>query len=157
MVPELRGFALVFRSTHHLFDRALEGLDDAQARERRDGANPILWIAAHVVAVRLSFLRGLGGALDVPWAAQFPRGGKLEDVTDWPALAEVRARWHEVHEEFAARLETLTSAELSAATAIPGLDKTLLGAIGLSALHDAYHVGQLAAARRHYGLDRLVG
>jgi hypothetical protein len=36
-------------------------------------------------------------------------------------------------------------------------DGTLLGAVGLAAVHEAYHLGQLAAARRRYGLGRIVG
>ena len=58
---------------------------------------------------------------------------------------------------YMAALESITPAVLAAETRIPGLDKTLLGAIGLAALHDSYHVGQIAAARRLHGLDRIVG
>ena len=157
MIPEMHGYALIFNSSHRLLRRALDGLTQEQAMERRDGANPILWIAAHVVAIRASFTRGLGGSVDVPWAKQFPRGGELEDVTAWPDLADVRAKWDDVHAAFMERLETLTPEQLAAETPLPGLDKTLLGAIGLAALHDAYHVGQLGAARRLHGLDRVVG
>jgi len=157
MVPELKGFAITFRTSHQLFRRSLEGLTDEQAHERHEGANPILWIAAHVVAVRASFARGFGATLDVPWASQFPRGGTVESVTTWPALADVLATWDTVHAAFMERLETLTSEQLAAATKIPGLDDTLLGAVALAMLHDSYHVGQIAAARRRYGLSRVVG
>jgi uncharacterized damage-inducible protein DinB len=157
MTPELRGLAATFRTTHQLFHKALEGLTSEQAAARPGGANPILWIAAHVVSIRASFATGLGANAAVPWAQQFPRGGKLEDVTEWPALAEVRARWDEVHAAFMGAIEPLTSEALAAETKVPGLDKTLLGAIALAALHDSYHVGQIAAARRLHGLDRIVG
>jgi hypothetical protein len=40
---------------------------------------------------------------------------------------------------------------------LPKILTLALGALGLAALHDSYHVGQLAMARRRYGLDRLVG
>jgi hypothetical protein len=140
-----------------LLHRSLAGLTPEQALARPGGANPIVWIAAHVVAVRAGFAKGLGAPVDVPWAEQFPRGGKLEDVTEWPALVDVLAYWDEVHAVFMAALESLTPAALAAETKIPGLDKTLLGAIGLAALHDSYHVGQIGAARRLHGLDRIVG
>ena len=157
MVPELQGLALMFRSTHALVHRSLEGLTPEQALARPGGANPILWIAAHVVSVRAGFATGIGPHVALPWAKQFPRGGEVGGVTDWPSLAEVRARWDEVHAAFMAALERLTAAERAAPTPIPGLDRTLLGAIALAALHDSYHVGQLAAARRTHGLDRIVG
>ncbi len=157
MVPELKGFALTFRTSHQLFRRALDGLTDEQAREAHPGANPIAWIAAHVVSTRASFARGLGATLDIPWASQFPRGGAVENVTTWPTLAEVLATWDTVHAAFMERLEALTSEQLAASTKIPGLDDTLLGAMALAMLHDSYHVGQISAARRRYGLSRVVG
>lgn len=157
MAPELQGFVPIFRATHGMFHKALEGLTEAQARERNGGANPILWIAAHVVSVRSSFLRGFGGSVEIPWAKQFPRGGRLEDVTEWPTLAEVKRAWDEVHPAFMARLEAMSSEALAAETPIPSLSGTLLGCVGLAAVHDAYHVGQLGMARRSHGLERIVG
>ena len=157
MTPELKGHALMFRTSHALMHKALEGLTPEQAMERRGDANPILWVAAHIVAVRASFTKGLGGSVDVPWGKQFPRGGSVADVSEWPALADVRAKWDEVHAAFMAQLETLTSAQGAAETPVPGLDGTVLGVVSLAAIHDAYHVGQLGAARRAYGLERIVG
>jgi hypothetical protein len=157
MIPELSSCALVFATTHRLFHKALEGLTPEQALERRDGANPILWIAAHVVVVRASFSKGIGAPVDVPWGKPFARGAEVKEVLAWPTLAGVRDKWDEVHATFLAQLETLTSEQVAANTAVPGLDGTLLGALSLAAVHDAYHIGQLAAARRLHGLDRVVG
>jgi len=157
MIAELQGYAAFFKSTHGLMLRSIDGLSEAQALERPDGANPLLWIAAHMVSVRCSIAKALGANVDVPWASQFPRGGEVANVTTWPSLADVRARWDEVHAAFMVRLESLTSAEVAAATPAPSLDRTVLGTVGLGALHDAYHVGQLAAGRRRHGMDRLVG
>ncbi len=157
MIPELQGYALMYRTTHALFHKALEGLTPGQALERRDGANPILWIAAHTVAVRASFSKGIGAPAELSWDKSFARGAEVKDVAAWPTLADVRAKWDEVHATFLAQVETLTSEQVGAKTQAPGLDGTLLGTLGLAAIHDAYHVGQLAAARRLHGLDRVVG
>jgi uncharacterized damage-inducible protein DinB len=157
MIPELRGYGLILRTTHQLFHRALEGITPEQALERRHGANSILWIAGHIVTVRSSFLQSIGGAVDVPWAKHFLRGGEVKDEAHWPSLDEARAKWDEVHTAFIPQLETLTATQVTATTEAPGLDKTLLGTLGLATLHDSYHVGQLAAARRLYGLERIVG
>lgn len=157
MIPELKGYATVFATTHRMFHKALEGLTPEQAMEQRDGANPILWVAAHTVAVRASLSRGLGAPVDLPWGKSFARGAEVKDVATWPSLTEVRAKWDEVHAAFLAKVEALTSEQVAATTPIPGLDGTLLGAVGLAAVHDAYHIGQLAAARRLHGLDRVVG
>jgi len=157
VIPELHGYALLYRTTHRLFHRALDGLAPEQSLARPQGGNPILWIAGHVVTVRAGFAAALGAPVDVPWARHFPRGGEVRDEAEWPTLGEIRAKWDEVHDAFMARLEGIDAAALAAETTTPGLDRTLLGALGLAALHDAYHVGQLAAARRRHGLDRLVG
>ncbi len=158
MIAELQGYALLWRSSHRLFHRALKGVSPAQAAERpAGGGNSVLWIAAHVVSVRHQYARALGATLEVPWTAQFPRGGSPGAVTEWPALEEVRARWDEVHAAFMARIEALTADRLAEKTTLHGLDDTLLGALGLAALHDLYHVGQLGAARARLGLDRMVG
>ena len=157
MIPELKGYAVVFATTHGLFHKALEGLTPEQAMERHDGANPILWVAAHTVAVRAGFSKGLGAPVDLPWGKSFARGAEVKDVTAWPTLTEVRAKWDEVHAAFLARVVALSSEEVAATTQAPGLDGTLLGTVGLAAIHDAYHIGQLAAARRLHGLDRVVG
>ncbi len=157
MIPELQGYALIFRSTHRLFQRALDGITAEQALERRDGANPVMWIAGHVVTVRAGFLRKLGAPVDVPWGKHFQRGGEVKDEASWPSLAEVLSKWDQVHAAFMAGLETVTAEQLAAPVQAVGLDNTLLGVIGLAAVHDSYHVGQLAEARRRYGLERLVG
>jgi uncharacterized damage-inducible protein DinB len=157
VIPELQGFALIHRSTHRLLHRALEGITPEQAAAPRPGTNTILWIACHVVSVRAGFLRGLGGPAGPSWTKQFPRGGDPAAVTEWPSLEQLRATWDEVHAAYVERLEALTAAEVAAATKIPGLDDTLMGALGLAALHDCYHVGQIAMARRSLGFDRLVG
>ena len=157
MIPELQGYALIFRSTHGLFHRALDGITPEQALDRPNGANPMLFIAGHIVTVRASFMMVIGGSVEVPWSSHFRRGSEIKNQDQWPSLTEVRAKWEEVHKEFMSQLETVTSEQLSSPTESPGLDNTVLGTLGLAALHDSYHVGQLAAARRRYGLERIVG
>lgn len=157
MIPELQGFVPMFRANHGLLHKSLEGLTEMQAMEHAGSSNPILWIAAHVVTVRCMIAQALGAKVEVPWGGQFPRGGRVEDVKSWPTLAEVRAKWDEAHPAFMAALERLTSEQVHAKTALPGLSDDVLGVVALGALHDAYHVGQLGAARRRFALDRLVG
>ena len=157
MIPELQSIALLLRANHALFRRALQGIDEAKAREPMGTANPPLWIAAHLVAVRSQFVRALGGTVDVPWAGLFPRGGEVANPEQWPSLAEILARADETHAALIQCAESCTVERLAERSGVLGLDKTVHGAFGLAVFHEAYHLGQLALGRRHQGLDRLVG
>lgn len=157
MIPELRGYELIFRTADSLFLRALDGMTDESARRKPAATNSPMWIAAHMVVTRSLFLGALGGKADVPWAKYFQRGGEHGDSAGWPTLAEVRACWSDVHAAFMAQLEKQTMDGLKAETQVPGLEPTLFGVVGLAAVHDTYHLGQLAMCRRELGLDRLVG
>lgn len=157
MIAELRGYALVFQSTHRLFLRAIDGVTDEQAMNRPATGNSFLWIAAHIVGVRGSFANAVGCDVVVPFARQFPRGGDPAAVTEWPTLEQLRESWNAVHAAFMNQLEHMTSEQVAAETRFPGLEPTILGVLGLATVHDAYHLGQLGEARRRLGLDRLVG
>ncbi len=157
MIPELKGYELIFRTSDALFLRALDGMTDDGARRKPEHTNSPMWIAAHMVVTRALFLGALGGKVEVEWAKHFQRGGPHGDTAGWPTLADVRAKWSEVHAAFLAALEKQTMEGLKAETPVPGLEPTLFGVVGLAAVHDTYHLGQLAMCRRELGLDRLVG
>lgn len=157
MIPALQGFEIILNTTHRLFLKALVDMDPEQAKLSLHGENPPLWIAAHTVTVRASYLKGLGGAIDVPWGGLFPRGGEVGDTGAWPSLAEVIAKWEEVHPALMARHEALTAEDVNQTSTMIGIGGTLLGALSLMVLHETYHVGQLGLLRPRRGLDRLVG
>lgn len=157
MTPELQGFAYVFRTTHGMLHRALEGLTDEQAREPGDGTNAVIWVAAHMVTERARFAQVLGAAIEAPWEKRYVRGYAPASIAEWPTIAEVRAKWDEIHAAFTAALESKSSADALAKSRAPGLADDLLGVVALAALHDSYHIGQIGSARRHFGLPGIVG
>ncbi|MFN8586715.1 MAG: DinB family protein [Candidatus Eisenbacteria bacterium] len=157
MIPELRGYELIFRTSDALFLRALDGMTDESARRKPGNMNSPMWIAAHMTVTRGLFLGAIGGKVDIAWAKHFQRGGEHGDGAGWPSLADVRAKWSEVHAAFMAALERQTMDGLKVETPVPGLEPTLFGVVGLAAVHDSYHLGQLAMCRRELGLERLVG
>jgi uncharacterized damage-inducible protein DinB len=59
-----------------------------------------------------------------------------------------------------ARLATITDEELSGAPSftvkVDGADETVGGIVSFVALHEAYHIGQLAYVTRLLGGERLI-
>ncbi len=159
MEPELARIAQLYATASRLFPRALDGVADAHLRERPvDGGNPMHWIAGHATGVRARLAARIGAGLPPAWTPVFARGGTNDNEPEWPPIETILAAWSEVSQSLANRFERMTADELRAPAApSPGLDDTLLGAIGLVAFHDAYHIGQLGHLRARYGYARLVG
>ncbi|MBI5837259.1 MAG: DinB family protein [Candidatus Eisenbacteria bacterium] len=142
-----------------LFHRALEGVTEEEARIRPgDDSNPMLWMAGHLVTTRVYLAKLVGVERPLPWNGTFARSAALDMSLQLPALAEVCAAWDDISAALAARFEQLTDAELKGpAGEFPSLDQTVRGALAMAALHDSYHVGQMAFVRKFLGHGRLVG
>ncbi len=160
MNPRLVPFAALLRSSDTLFERCLSDLDREQGLTRFAGqANPPLWIAAHLASSRygLGLLIGLGHPR--PWGERFNRGSELGELATIPGADEIRAAWTRVSEALRPRLAELSDADLDAPSPrkLPIDDPSVLGAIAFLVFHEAYHIGQLALARKALGMGSLVG
>ena len=142
-----------------LFTRALEGVTAGEALRRPcEDTNPLLWIAAHLVTTRCYLGKVVGLDCEVPWGARFARSAALDLSAGLPPVEEVLAKWNEISAALAVRFEQLGEAELAAsAGGFPSVDQTARGALAMAALHDSYHVGQMAYLRKALGHGRLVG
>ena len=122
--------------------------------------NPPLWIAGHIVHVRVSMLRLLGDGIDTGWGDVFARGAALDDASKYPGKADVLRVHDDVATRIMTRLASLTAEDLAreATTGpkLPGI-KNVGDQLGFFALHDSYHVGQLGYIRKAFGLAGLVG
>jgi uncharacterized protein YndB with AHSA1/START domain len=154
--------SFVFAANSALIVRAFDGLGDDRLWHRpTPHNNPPLWIAGHIVHVRGSMLRLLGGdPLDTGWGDLFAGGAALDDPAKYPGKADVLRVHEEVAKRIVARLGALTAADLAREATIgpkpPGV-KTVGDQLGFFALHDSYHVGQLGFIRKALGLSALVG
>lgn len=144
-----------------LIAKALEGLDaDELVRQPGDGSNPILWVAAHVVATRGGLLAMLGASWAAPaWTADFTRGRARPDAAAYPPAAEVLATLTATNGALAAALDAYPAEQWSAPSprSWPVADKSMRGTIAFFVFHEAYHVGQIAYLRRWLGRPGLVG
>jgi uncharacterized protein YndB with AHSA1/START domain len=153
--------AFVFATNTALVVRAFEGVSDDRLWDRPTSQNnPPLWIAGHLVHVRVGMLRLLGDSIDTGWGERFARGAALDDRSKYPTKAEVLRVHDDVAQRIMVRLAGLTAEDLAREATggprPPGV-KTIGDQLGFFALHDSYHVGQLGYIRKAFGLPGLVG
>ena len=143
-----------------LVERAIRDFSDEEAAQRIEGnSNCMLWLFAHLTAVRCSLAGMLGVHKDVSWREYFGKGSPGDDFSKYPTLAEVRQVWQEITPLLFEALENAGEEQLSAPAPrdFPIPDKSMRGAILFLAFHESYHVGQMSYLRKCLGKDGLVG
>lgn len=152
--PRVAPLAAILDLNTDLLLNCLEGLSDAEARERLPGGgNSVTFLAAHLTDTRHFLSARLGRPLDNPVARYLAEARGFEDIREWPALDEIRVAWRAVAAHLQGVLAALTPDELQRPNVhrFPLADTTQLGLIAFLAQHDSYHVGQVAFLRRQLG------
>lgn len=161
MDPIAASHAQLLPATATLIRRAIDGVsDDDLHRAPEPGGNSMLWIVAHLVAMRIGVFGMLGATMPRPeWAASFVRGSGAPPREAYPAPEALLALLDQTALVLAARLDAMTDAEWSAPAPrkLPVGDGSMRGALVFAAFHEAYHVGQLAYLRKWLGHGGLVG
>lgn len=151
--------ATIFSFNDNFVLRALEGLTHEELwRAPTSHNNTLLWVAGHVVQTRAMVLQMLGEPVETGWGNLFDRGSKIGDAKQYPSGPEVASVMRDVSPRLRAALSALSEEHLSrpASLPIPGI-KTLEDELAFFALHDSYHVGQLAYIRKGLGYPGLAG
>jgi uncharacterized damage-inducible protein DinB len=151
--------AMIFAINDDLVFRALEGLTHSELwHAPTDRNNPMLWVAGHVVQTRAVVLRLLGEPVETGWGDLFDRGATIGDADRYPSGDEIERVMREVSPRLHAKLASLDDESLArpASMALPRA-KTLADELAFFALHDTYHVGQMAYIRKGLGHPALVG
>jgi uncharacterized damage-inducible protein DinB len=150
----------IFRVNDDLMAKALEGLSAAELGQRlTDKNNPMLWLAGHVAEARALLLRILGEQVDTSWGERFGRGAALQEAVPYPSAEEIKRVMEEINRKLYAKLEASDDqqlAEPAKGMELPGA-KTVADQIALFAMHDSYHVGQMAYVRKGLGYPRIGG
>jgi uncharacterized damage-inducible protein DinB len=126
-----------------------------------DHNNAMLWIAGHVVQTRAMILRLLGEPVDTGWGKLFDRGAPAATAADadrYPSRDEIEGAMREITPRLHAKLASLDDTYLAgpARLQVPGT-KTVADELAFFALHESYHVGQLAYVRKGLGYPGLAG
>jgi uncharacterized protein YndB with AHSA1/START domain len=158
--PAVKPIAFIFAFNDSLAARSFQGVAEADLwRRPTPETNAMLWIFAHMAAVRVRLLNLLGDDYDPGWGDAFGRGAQVQDASAYPSRERINEVSGEVNARLFAKLATLTDADLSqeAKGPVPPGVQTVVDRLAFLAMHDSYHVGQLAYVRKALGLPGVAG
>lgn len=158
MDSRIAPLAETVRLNTRLFGNCLDGLSDTQAQLRPSATtNSAAYIAAHLVESRYYILKTLGVERPNPLERYTGSWKSIDEISEWPTLADTRTAWGTVSEELGTRLGSIGTEELDApiTTQMPLETRTVLGMLTFLVQHDSYHVGQLSLLRKSAGLPAM--
>ncbi|HKF68123.1 MAG TPA: DinB family protein [Vicinamibacterales bacterium] len=158
--PSIKPVAFILAGNDSVADRAFIGVKPEDLWKRPTPQNnSMLWIYAHMATVRARMLNVLGDAYDPGLGDTFGRGAQVQDSESYPTREKIIEVSREVNARLFAKLATVGEAELSrkATGPMPPSVQTVGDQLAFFALHDSYHVGQLAYVRKALGLPGVVG
>lgn len=83
--------------------------------------------------------------------------GKLDDVKQWPTMADTHSAWTHAGHALRDRLDAMSAADLDCpcepAFLGPGVSR--LSGLSFLSQHEAYHIGQLSLLRTYVGLPAM--
>ncbi len=150
-----RPIIALYQLSNGILATSIRDLSDQDAKARsRGGAGPsVAWTIGHLCHYKLQVLGLLGHERENPFAATFEKTAAT-DGADYPALAELAARFSALNSELCAALES-ASAPARLEAPMPGAgphdEKTILDTVLFLAWHEAYHTGSIGAMRKEQG------
>jgi uncharacterized damage-inducible protein DinB len=130
--------------------------DDTVSRRVVDNTNAILWLAGHLLNSRKYLLDLFGDVRELAWEQKFRE--KYDPSVEYPSMAELKDAWVSVSQSLISRMKEASDDHFTKAIDwdLPNGDKTVRGACLFYAYHEAWHLGQIAYARRGMGMEGLV-
>jgi uncharacterized damage-inducible protein DinB len=159
MEPQVAPLRAILELNTDLLLNCLDGLSDEEARQRLEGGgNTIAFLAAHLTDTRHFLANRLGHPLANPLSRYLAEASSIEDIVEWPTLAEQREWWRAVSRHLCDVVGGRTAEELSRPNVhrFPMRDATELGLIAFLVQHDSYHIGQMGFLRRQLGKPAMA-
>jgi uncharacterized damage-inducible protein DinB len=154
MESQVAPLAALYDLNTDLLLNCLDGLSDAEAQRRLEaGGNSITFLAGHLTDTRHFLVARLGHTLANPLARYLADVRSIDDITEWPALDEIRSAWLAVSTHLQTVLAELTPGQLAEPNVhrFPLGDSSRLGLVAYLVQHDSYHLGQIGFIRRQLG------
>lgn len=158
MDPRVIAPSEILRLNTKLVRNCLHGMSQEQAQARPgDRTNSAIWVAAHLVNTRYRLVGRLGAERANPLPPALVAAKSIDDVKEWPPLADVVSAWTDASHALRDRLAAMTAADLDAPVDVrfPVFEQTVFGALVFLVQHDAFHLGQLSLLRKLAGLPAM--
>jgi hypothetical protein len=144
---------IIFNLNTRLFLNALEGVTEAQAKERiSNHNNPLSWLAAHTVWARYNTCAMLGKpAAKNPYDGLFENFKPFDATTDYGTLADAKAEWNKASDLLKEAFASVTEEHLAADCPLksPIGDFSFGGTVAFLAQHESYDIGQAAFLKKY--------
>lgn len=147
-----------FKLQTRLYRNVTKDISDEHAKGLVGGSpNNIAWITGHLFSTRYMLGTVLGLTDREPFPELFERSKGIQQGVPYPSMNELTNGWEEFAEKIITRLQTVTEDELQSEAPVqtPIEENTLRGFITFMCHHEAYHIGQLSLARRHFGYEAM--
>lgn len=159
MEPQVAPLHAILELNTDLLLNCLDGLSDEEARRQlAGGGNTVAFLAAHLTDTRHFLAQRLGRPLANPLSRYLAEASSIDDIVEWPSLAEQREWWVDVSRHVGTVVAARTADELRRQNVhrFPMEDSTELGLIAFLVQHDSYHIGQLGFLRRQLGKPAMA-
>ena len=154
MIKQIIPFFEIFRYNTDFFLRALDGINDKEARiPAGPDSSPVLWIAGHVISSRYGIVNMLGSSYLNPYAEIFKRGTKFQAGFDYPSLNKLKIEWKSISAEMISVLSSLKENNIyhKPPFEFPVEENNIINGISFFLMHESYHIGQLGYIRKVLG------
>ncbi len=159
--PRLAIASQSFNLNASFLKQSLAGLSvDDWCKRPNDHCNNLCWLVGHVAWSRTMILKRLGAEWTTPFLPLYARGTKCVESPDAPTSQALIDAWDETCGRLNAALEAASEELLDTPASRPGppsADGKLSGTINFMALHETYHVGQVAYVRSFLGYAGAMG
>jgi len=140
-----------------LFKNATTGYSEADASTTSGEANHVKWLTGHVVSTRYMMANVVGITEQEPYPDLFAQGKGRQPDAEYPAMTDLVKDWDGISQKLIDRLNQMSDEDFNAAPPfpLPMGDGTLKGFVGFLSHHEAYTIGQIAYARRIFGMESM--
>lgn len=147
-----------FQINSDFFRNCFESVSN-KISQKRPGkhSNNMIFVGMHTVEARYMLGHQLGLHAAGPFAATLKEAKTVQELTTFPEVSEVIDAWNEATEKVEKRFDKMLSADLrsEAPLKLPIENNTVIAAVAFLVNHEAYHIGQLAHLRKHYGMGPM--
>ena len=159
--PRLEVASSSFKLNASFLKQSVDGLSFADWCQRpNDHTNNLCWLVGHLVWSRTMVLSRLGHKWTLPWIPMYARGTRCVESPEAPTAETLMEAWNETCGRLDAALDGASEELLDTPAPKPGppsADGKLSGTVNFMALHETYHVGQVAYVRSFLGHAGVMG